>query len=120
MSLTLRIDLIIITMIYLFLIVMSVKKRKMQSSMSIFWIVTGILLIIALAIPNLIEIVSKFLGFEKTSNMVFCITIFIAFYLIFNLTLLLAKQSNRNITLIQELSILKKKVEELEEQINEK
>ncbi len=114
MSLTLRLVLIIITLVYLFLIIRSVRKRKMQSSMSIFWIVTGLLLIIAIAIPHLIEFISAFLGFEKASNMIFCVTIFIAFYLIFTLTMLLAKQTNRNTALIQEVSILKKRVDELE------
>ncbi len=119
MTLTLKIALIIITMIYLYLIISSVNKRKMQSSMSIFWIITGFLLIIAIAIPNLIENISSFLGFEKASNMIFCLTIFIAFYLIFNLTMLLAKQANRNTSLIQEVSILKKKIAKMEEKINE-
>ncbi len=114
MSLTLRLVLIIITLVYLFLIIRSVRKRKMQSSMSIFWIVTGLLLIIAIAIPHLIEFISAFLGFEKASNMIFCVTIFIAFYLIFTLTMLLAKQTNRNTALIQEVSFLKKRVDELE------
>lgn len=120
MSITLRIALIIITLIYLSLIIISVKKRKMQSSMSIFWIITSILLIIAIAIPNLIESISTLLGFEKASNMIFCLTIFIAFYLIFSLTMLIAKQSSRNTSLIQEISILKTRVEKLEEKINER
>lgn len=120
MSITLKIALIIITMIYLYLIISSVNKRKMQSSMSIFWIITGFLLIIAIAIPNLIENISSLLGFEKASNMIFCLTIFIAFYLIFNLTMLLAKQTNRNTSLIQEVSILKRKIAKMEEKINER
>lgn len=120
MSITLKIALIIITMIYLYLIISSVNKRKMQSSMSIFWIITGFLLIVAIAIPNLIENISSFLGFEKASNMIFCLTIFIAFYLIFNLTMLLAKQTNRNTSLIQEVSILKRKIAKMEEKINER
>jgi len=120
MSITLKIALIVITMIYLYLIISSVNKRKMQSSMSIFWIVTGFLLIVAIAIPNLIENISSFLGFEKTSNMIFCLTIFIAFYLIFNLTMLLAKQTNRNTSLIQEVSILKRKIAKMEEKMNER
>lgn len=120
MTVTLKIALIVITMIYLYLIISSVNKRKMQSSMSIFWIVTGFLLIVAIAIPNLIESISSLLGFEKASNMIFCLTIFIAFYLIFNLTMLLAKQTNRNTSLIQEVSILKKKIAKMEEKINER
>ncbi len=120
MSITLRVALIIITVIYLYLIISSVKKRKMQSSIAIFWIITGILLMVAILIPNFIELISNLLGFEQTSNMIFCLTIFIAFGLIFSLTMILTKQANRTILLIQEISILKAKILALEETINDK
>ncbi|MNI91800.1 hypothetical protein D3C73_1495110 [compost metagenome] len=58
------------------------------------------------------------MGFEKTSNMIFCLSIFFAFYLIFNLTILISKAFNRNVELIQEVSILKKRIDILEEKIN--
>lgn len=119
MSIMLRIALIVITIIYLLLIINSVKKRKMQTSIAIFWIITGILLIIAISIPNLIELISKIMGFEQTSNMIFCLTIFIAFCLILSITILLAKQSNRTTTLIQEISILRKRISILEEKNND-
>lgn len=120
MQITLRIALIIITLIYLFFILKAIKNKKIQISFSIFWIFTAFILIIALAIPNLIKNVSNALGFELTTNMIFCVTIFISFYLIFNLTTLLSKENRKNVTLIQELSILKKRVDELEKNKGEK
>ena len=68
----------------------------------------------------MVEAVSKMLGFEAPSNMLFVLTIFIAFYLIFNLTTIMSQENKKNILLIQEVSLLKKKVEELEEKMNEK
>ncbi|MFR0822182.1 MAG: DUF2304 family protein [Clostridia bacterium] len=115
MQLTLRVALLVITCIYLFVILKSIKHKKMQISSSIFWLLTGVVLMIALLIPNLMDMISSILGFELTVNMIFCVTIFIAFYLIFKLTILLSKQSQKNVTLIQEISILKKRVEKLEE-----
>ena len=83
-------------------------------SFSLFWLITGILLIIALVIPNLVENISKTLGFEIPANMLFCLTIFVSFYLIFNLTVALSKENKKNTLLIQEVSLLKKRVDELE------
>ncbi len=114
LSTTLKAVLIIITLIYLYIIVDAVKKRKLQTSFSIFWILTGIVLIVSILIPNFIESVSSFLGFEKASNMIFCLAIFIAFYLIFNLVMLLSKEFKQNVILIQEVSMLKKRIEKLE------
>ena len=108
MTLNLKIALIIMTIIYLVLIFKEIKNKKLQISFSTFWIISGILLIIAIAIPNFIEPV----------NMLFCITIFVAFYLIFHLTVKLSKESQKNTLLIQELSILKQKVDKLEEKID--
>ena len=120
MSITLRIVLIVITMLYMYLIVKSVKKKKMQTSIAIFWVLTGILLIIAILIPNLIEKISSLLGFEKASNMIFCLAIFIAFCLNLMLTVLIAKLENRCTMLVQEVSILNKKVRAMEEKVSDK
>ncbi len=114
MQISLKLVLIVITLIYIFFILKSIKKKKLQMSFSLFWIITGILLIIALAIPNLVENISKMLGFEVPANMIFCLTIFVSFYLIFSLTVALSKENKKNTLLIQEVSLLKKRVDELE------
>lgn len=115
MQLPLRIALIILTLLYIFIILRAIKHRKIQISFSIFWIFTGLILIIALAIPNAIGTISNLLGFKLTTNMIFCVTIFIAFYLIFNLHILLSNEKKKNTIIIQELSILKNKVKNLED-----
>lgn len=114
MQVSLNVVLIVITLIYIFLILKSIRKKKLQMSFSVFWLITGILLIIALLIPNLVENISKALGFEVPANMVFCLTIFVSFYLIFNLTVAISKENKKNTLLVQEVSMLKKRVEELE------
>jgi glycosyltransferase involved in cell wall biosynthesis len=102
------------------MILRAIRKKKLQISFSIFWLIIGILLIIALLIPNLVENISKALGFEVPANMVFCLTIFVSFYLIFNLTISISKENKKNTLLIQEVSMLKKRVEELEKMQNKK
>ena len=114
MDLTLRIALIVITVIYLFIVLKAIKNKKVQISFSVLWILIGLILFIALAIPNLVDNVSKMLGFELSVNMIFCVAIFICFYLIFNLNIWVSKENKKNILLVQEISILKKRVEELE------
>ena len=115
MQLPLRIALIIITLIYVLIILNAVRHKKMPISYLIFWLFTGLVLVVVLAVPGLINIISSFLGFEVPANMIFCLTIFSLFYLIFNLNIRLAKENKNNVSLIQEVSMLKKRVEELEE-----
>ena len=114
MSLILRIALIIVVLLFILLILKSIRRKKMNITFSLIWIVIGVLLIIAAIVPHFIENVSKAMGFETPSNMLFCVTIFIAFCLILNLTSIASMEHKKNTILIQEVSILKKRVEELE------
>lgn len=115
---SLKIALVVILLIYLFVILKSVKRKNMRINYLIFWSITGVMLIIALIVPNFVDNISKFLGFELPINMIFSFAIFVILYLIFDLTRLITKEQNKNITLIQEISILKQKVDKLEEKIN--
>ena len=110
----LKIALIIIVLIYIFFILKSVKRKNMRINYLIFWSITGAILIISLLAPNFVENISNFLGFGLPINMIFSVAIFIILYLIFDLTKQISKEQNKNIMLIQEISILKKKVEKLE------
>ena len=111
---SLKIALIIILLIYIFCIMKAVKRKNMRIGYLIFWSITGIILIISLLIPNLVENISNLLGFEMPINMIFSAAIFVILYLIFNLTILISKEQNKSVLLIQEISMLKKRVEELE------
>lgn len=114
MQTPLKIALIVILLIYLFCISKSVKRKNMRINYLIFWSIIGIILIIALIAPNFVENISNSLGFGLPINMIFCFAIFVILYLIFDLTRLITKQENKNTLLIQEISMLKKRVEELE------
>ena len=52
--------------------------------------------------------------------MIFSIAIFIILYLLFDLTKLITKEQNNNVLLIQEISLLKKKIKELEKELEKK
>lgn len=114
----LNIELSILIVLAIFIIIRSIKNKKLQLSFSIFSIVTGLLMIIALAVPSLIENISSLLGFEVASNMLFLVAIFMIFYLIFRLMVIVSAEYKKNVKLIQEVSMLKNKIEELEKNIN--
>ena len=62
----------------------------------------------------MVENISNFIGFEMPINMIFSIAIFIILYLIFDLTNLISQEQRKNTMLIQEISLLKQRVKELE------
>ena len=119
MQMSLKIVLILVLLIYIFSILKAVKRKNMRIGYLIFWSIIGILLIVALCIPGLVENFSKMIGFEMPINMIFSVAIFIILYLIFNLTMKLSKEYQNNVLLIQEISLLKKRVEKLEKKDND-
>lgn len=114
MPITLRIVLIVITIIYLITLIRRLKNGKLQLSFSIFWIFTGVVLVIIAIFPIIVQSISELFGFQTTANMLFLITIFIAYYLIFELTLKLSQENKKNTALVQEISILKRRVDIIE------
>lgn len=117
MAFNLKIGLIIIIAFAIFIIVKNIKNGKLQLSFSIFSIITGTLLIIALTIPSLMEKIAGFIGFEVTSNMLFCLSIFMILYLIFSLMIIASDEHRKNIKLIQEISLLKERVNQIEKKM---
>lgn len=118
MNIILRIALIIIMIIYLVFVARAVKRKNMRISYLVLWIIIGLFLVIALLFPNLIFEISGLVGFEIPLNMIFSIAIFIVLYFIHELMTLISKEEKKNTMLIQEVSILKKRIEELEQYIN--
>lgn len=105
-SMNLKIFLTIGIVIYIYLTVKSLFLT--------FYFVSTIGLVVAIMMPKFIEKMTKVFGFETSSNMIFCITIFILFYIVFKLTLKLSKEQERTVNLTQELSILKAKINKME------
>ena len=111
---SLTIVLICFLLIYILFITRAVKRKKMKIEYLIFWIMLGIILIIALLVPDLVNSITNLVGFELPINMIFSVAIFIILYLIFDIFVLISKEENKTTILIQEISLLKKKIEELE------
>lgn len=114
MSIELRIALIAITIVYTIIILKLIKKKEVNLYFSIFWIFSICVLIFSIIFPNIIIKISKIIGFQTPVNMMFCFAIFVSFYLIFKLTLILSQEYKKNVSMIQEISILKQKIENLE------
>lgn len=119
MNLLLKIVLAGFTIIYLLAIIINVKNNKLNSYVSIFWLMTGFGLLILLLIPNLVESIAKALGFSNTSDLIYCLTIFLAFYLLFISTMRISENYNRSIKLTQKVGLLEKQIRELEEKIKD-
>ncbi len=115
MPVTLRIAILAIVLLMSLVAVLSLRAEKTNIRYTLVWLVTLFLMLIGLLIPNFLEGLSTLLGFEVLSNMVFLFGFFALSAIVFSLTVIVSRQSLKLRLLIQEVSILRNKLEARDE-----
>lgn len=110
MSFKLRLVLLLFSLIWIFGIVSLIKKEKISIKNSILWFATGFLILIIALFPAILELISRLFGFLTMSNLVIGILISILLILILRLTIIVTEQKEQIRSLVQEVSILRGKV----------
>lgn len=110
MNIVLKISLLLLLIFQLFLIIRTVKKKKLTMKYASFWIILIILMGIVVIFPNIVFKLSSLAGFEEASNMIFLLGFFFLFYVSFIITTSISIQNEKIKLLIQELSMLKESV----------
>lgn len=106
----LQIEMAIAAIILLILIVTFLKRNSMSIKNSVAWLLLPIVFIIIAFFPDPIAQFSSWLGFENFSNFLFLIINGLLIIICFFLTISLSKQQVYITKLVQELSILKEKI----------
>lgn len=114
MEMRVRFILAIVIFLFILIIINFIKKDNISLKYSLIWLISGFVMFIATMIPNFLECLSQFLGFELVSNMVFVFAIIILLLLNFSFTIIVSRQTQKIRLLIQELSLLKSGIEEVE------
>lgn len=87
-------------------------KRRIPEKYSLVWYFFALVILLVALFPSLFVKISKTLGFEVMSNLVIAAMIGLLLLLTMVLTIMIAGQRKKTILLIQELSLLKKEVED--------
>ena len=110
MNIVLKISLLLLLVFQLFLIIRTVKKKRLTMKYASFWIFLIILMTIVVIFPEIVFKNSKLAGFKEPSNMVFLLGFFFLFYVSFIITTSISIQNEKTKLLIQEISMLKESV----------
>ena len=107
MDLTLRIVLLVASILFLIFVLVRIRRGKYLLKYSFIWIVLSFIGLISAIFPEWIYFFTYALGFSVPSNFVYFALI--AFLLVSNLVLsgIISSQENKLKNVIQELSILK-------------
>ena len=90
-------------------IVELLRRKVLKEKYAIVWLFMGISLIFGALFPNLINELSKYLGFQYLSNFVLFIFGVINLFIAMQLSLSIGKTENQIQTLAEEIALIKSK-----------
>lgn len=104
---------VIIFILFLFiLIAYLLRKRKLSTKYAIVWFLAIIVMLLTVLLPDVMKYIANLIGFELLSNMLLCIFIAILLFITLALTIVVSSNKRRITLLIEEVSILKKELED--------
>ena len=112
---TLRITLIIAVVCYFIIILYFLKQKALNLKYTLLWIVAGLVMGILVIVPELLVFIIHVFGIQDNMNGLFIFAIGFIIMILLSLTSIPSRQNRKIRTLTQEMSILDKKVRELEE-----
>ena len=116
MGIVLRIILIASAILLFMYMIKKIRQSKMKIEHTIFWILFDVILIIIGVFPQIVYLVSGWIGFQSPVNMVFLMIIFVLIVKNFLTTLEISHLENKLDSLTQQLAIERLKEGEKEAQ----
>lgn len=110
MEAKLRFEIFLFFIFILFVIIKILKKDRMPIKYSLVWISSSIVMLIIAVFPKLLQFVANILGFGLASNMILSIFLGLLIFITISLTIIVSGQKKKLTLLIQEVSMLKEKV----------
>ena len=103
-------------LVYLVLIIVLLRKKSLNLKYSLLWIFMAVVLLVMVAAPKAVENLANLIGVASYINAIFMAFIFFILLLVVSLTSIVSKQHREIKTIIQNVALLQKQVEELKKQ----
>ncbi len=116
---TLRIVLSVAVICYFVIILYYLKKRMLELRYTLIWLAAGVCMGIMVFFPSLLIDFVHLLGIESNMNGLFILCFAFIIAILMMLTAIVSRFAMKVRILIQEISMLEKRIRELENQIND-
>ena len=114
MSLQIRLVAILASCIMLIIVVDLIRREKLRARYSLFWLLVGVIFLIFSIWGNLLNLVARTVGIYSLPNALFFIGFVGTVVILLHFSVIISTLSLENKRLIEKLSILSWRVEELE------
>ena len=112
----LRIFLAISVLVYFFVIISMIKNKKLAVRYALLWMVIGLGMIVFIIFPKLEIWISNLVGIANPVNLVFFMYAVLSMCILMSLTSIITTSQDKNLKLTQAVTLLEKRVRELEEE----
>ncbi len=112
MSTNLKIISILFSIVLILIVLLFVRKGKITIKYSLVWLASTFVLLILSVFPNVLIWLTKIIGIQVASNLIFALIIGILLIVCISLTIIVSSQTEKIRILIQEVSLLKEKKDE--------
>ena len=113
----LQITLSIAVVCYFIVILYYLKRKMLELKYTLIWLVAGVIMGIMVYFPELLVWFVRILGIESNMNGLYILCIAFIMMILMTLTSIVSRQQLKIRILIQEISILEKRIRELEGQL---
>ena len=110
----LTITLIAAIVIFFAAVLVLLKKRRLALKYTLLWFLTGFLLLLLVAFPNLMSRLASLAGIKSRMNALYIFLIAFLIILVLSLTSIASKQTDRIRALAQAMAVLEERVRKLE------
>ena len=111
MSIAMRILLILGSVLTAFYVLLRVRKSKMRTEDSVFWLTFSLILVLMGLFPGAVEWLAVQIGFMSTANMVYLIVIFLLIIKLFLMDQRISHLQRQTVDTAQVLSIRQRQQE---------
>ena len=115
----LQITLSIAVVCYFIIILYYLKRRMLELKYTLIWLAAGVVMGIMIYFPELLVRFARMLGIESNMNGLYILCIAFILMILMTLTAIVSRQQMKIRTLIQEISMLEKRIRELEERADQ-
>lgn len=112
---TLQVTLSIAVICYFIIILYYLKRKMLELKYTLIWFVAGIIMGIMIYFPELLVRFVRILGIESNMNGLYVLCIAFIMMILMTLTSIVSRQQMKIRILIQELSMMEKRIRELED-----
>ncbi len=115
MNAYLRIALLIGITIYFVCIVFLLKKRSLNLKYTLLWILMGIVFLLVVIFPVILQVPMRMIGVVEWTNGIFALLLLILLIIDMSMTAIVSKMNDRMRKLVQQCAMYEERIRKLEE-----